>query len=40
LNEISQKIAIGWTNFATVAMEIKKGDLKKNRFFIKLHETS
>jgi hypothetical protein len=32
LNEISQKkIAIGRSNFAAVAMEIKKkGDLKKN----------
>jgi hypothetical protein len=37
----ARKIAIGWTNFAAVAMEIKKrGDLKKIRFSIKLHETS
>jgi hypothetical protein len=30
LNEISpKKIAIGWTNFAAVVMEIKKGGFKK-----------
>jgi hypothetical protein len=34
------KIGIGWTNFAAVAMETKKGELKKNWIpFIKLHET-
>jgi hypothetical protein len=33
-----KKIAIGWTNFAAVAMEIKKGgDLKKKLIF---HQTS
>jgi hypothetical protein len=35
-----KKIGIGWTNFAAVAMETKKGGL--NFFlipFIKLHET-
>jgi hypothetical protein len=39
-NEISQKkIVIGWTNFAAVAKETKKGDLGKNWIpFIKLHE--
>jgi hypothetical protein len=30
----------GWTNFAAVVMETKKGDLKKFRIrFIKLYET-
>jgi hypothetical protein len=34
-----KKIGIGWTNFAAVAMETKKGDLKKNWIhFIKLHK--
>jgi hypothetical protein len=28
-----------WTNFAAVAMEIKKGGLKKMISFIKIHET-
>jgi hypothetical protein len=39
--EQKKKIGIGWTNFAAVAMEIKKrGDLKKKMIsFIKLHET-
>jgi hypothetical protein len=33
-------IGIGWTNFAAVAMETKKGGFKKNWIpFIKLHET-
>jgi hypothetical protein len=37
----AKKIGISRTNFAAVAMEIKIWwDLKKNRFFIKLHETS
>jgi hypothetical protein len=27
-NEISQKIGIGWTNFAAVAMETKKRGIK------------
>jgi hypothetical protein len=35
-----KKIGIGWTNFAVVAMETKKGDLKNFGIpFIKLHET-
>jgi hypothetical protein len=35
-----KKIGIGWTNFAEVAMETKKGDLKTFWIpFIKLHET-
>jgi hypothetical protein len=35
-----KKIGIGWTNFAAVAMETKKGDLKHFWIpFIKLHET-
>jgi hypothetical protein len=34
------KIGIGWTNIAAVAMETKKGDLKNIWIsFIKLHET-
>jgi hypothetical protein len=33
-------IGIGWTNFAAVAMETKKGGFKKNWIpFIKLHES-
>jgi hypothetical protein len=35
-----KKIVIGWTNFAAVAMETKKGVLKFFGIpFIKLHET-
>jgi len=35
-----KKSGIGWTNFATVAIETKKGGFKKNWIpFIKLHET-
>jgi hypothetical protein len=35
-----KKIGIGWTNFAAVAMETKKGGFKKNLIpFIKLHES-
>jgi hypothetical protein len=38
-NEISQKkIVIGWTNFAAVAMETKKGGFKK--FVDSFHQTS
>jgi hypothetical protein len=35
------KIGIGWTNFAAVAMETKKGGFLKTFWipFIKLHET-
>jgi hypothetical protein len=29
-----KKIGIGWTNFAAVAMETKKGDLKKKIGFL------
>jgi hypothetical protein len=29
---VPKKIGIGWTNFAAVAMETKKGDLKKIGF--------
>jgi hypothetical protein len=39
-NEISQKNGIGWTNFAAVDMETKKGGLRNVWIpFIKLHET-
>jgi hypothetical protein len=35
-----KKSGIGMTNFAAVAMETKKGDLKKKLIpFIKLHKT-
>jgi hypothetical protein len=35
-----KKIGIGWINFAAVAMETKKGDLRIFWIpFIKLHET-
>jgi hypothetical protein len=35
-----KKIRIGWTNFAAVAMETKKGGFKKICIpFINLHET-
>jgi hypothetical protein len=33
-----KKIGIGWTNFAAVAMETKKGDLKKK--LDSFHQTS
>jgi hypothetical protein len=34
------KIGIGWTSFAAVTMETKKGNLKKIWIpFIKLHQT-
>ena len=34
----AKKIGIGWTNFAAVAMEIKRGDYKKKIDFF--HQTS
>jgi hypothetical protein len=35
-----KKIGIGWTNFAAIAMETKRGDVKCFWIpFIKLHET-
>ena len=37
-NEIIQKIGIGWTNFAAVAMETKKGGFKK--ILDPFHQTS
>jgi hypothetical protein len=37
-NEIIQKIGIGWTNFAAVAMETKKGGFKN--FLDPFHQTS
>jgi hypothetical protein len=39
LDKPKKKIGIGWTNFATVAMETKKGGFKNFWIpFIKLHE--
>jgi hypothetical protein len=36
----AKKIGIGWTDFAAVAMEKKKGDLRNFWIpFIKFHET-